>query len=187
MSNIVTFLLLRRGGVLSSFPTSRFSLVKRNASSTVTRLFSIVVNMLYARACVRYVFSTNAPLGTTSNYFVTTLVIVPVKLPSMTINVCVRTTRPKALPVLILPAFLIGRIPILVNNLTVDNVVLSLLKDVKKLSLNVNAVVSRSVLSPLLGVASSEGLLHLAGLAILTIVVLTSLVTVVGEKARVLF
>lgn len=187
ISGFIAFSLLQEQNLIPALPSSYFDLFGRGADSAIANLFSVIVGVLCTQTYIQCIFSASTPLKAATGCFISALIVIPIGLPSVAIGMYMHAADPVALPILVLPAFLVSHVPTIIGGLAMGGIILSLLGSIGGLSLGIGTMISHDILSPMLKITDDKQLLHLTKIAVLGVMIFASFIAIMNRGSEILF
>lgn len=177
---------LRVTGSFDTMAPSSLSLFGRGMELSLANLFSVIVGVLCTQTYIQCIFSARTPVVASIGCFVAALIVIPVGLPSVAVGMFMAVFDPQALPILVLPNYLINHTTTLVGSLGMGGIVLSLISSIGGLSLGIGTMISRDMISPLFKMKDDRKILLMTRMTVLSVMALACMISLANRGSQVL-
>lgn len=173
-------------GLWISFPPSYFSLFGRGVDSALGNLFSVVVGVLCTQTYIQCVFSAKSPKVAAVGCFVAALIVIPVGLPSVAIGMYMKAFEPDAMPIMVLPLYLVHYVHPVLGGLGLGGIMLSLIGSIGGLSLGVGTMISKDIIAPFFHIKDDLKLLLVTKVSVILVMALACVISILNRGSEIL-
>ena len=173
---------LRNG--LPAYPY--WSLFGNGVNGAMANLFSLIVGIICTQTYIQAIFSASSPRTASIGAFVAAAIVIPVGLPSAFIGMYMKMTAPDMLPILVLPAYLLGKVPEWLGGIAMGGIMLSLISSMGGMALGIGTILSRDLIAPFLKLEDGLKQLTVTRLTVVSIMVIAVVFSIANLGSQIL-